>query len=415
MTETNTNPDSTAPTDSVRISDRWSRRDWLKGTGAAVAGLTLAGCERLKNFRSPSIGLRGTLNILVWDGYFPEELFDQFESEFGYAVNYQTFESNEDLRIKLETGAVKADLVMPSAFAAKALATAELIKPFTPGKFVGFEAANPYIVPYIWGSTGIGYDCDRVMGLPKSWGALFALQAPPRIPDALRDFRPIDKVAMLDDARFTLGSALIYLGHDPNSLNEREIDAAGRVLAQARDRINYDSVDVPENLRTGAYGMVMAWTGDVTKALTGYPAAAPTLLNPQPKMLPGNKALRIALPREGSIVFMDSFALPASCENIGAAHNFVSFFMRPHVAAKVTNYSFYATTVDGATPYVDRYLINGPSFFIHPSGKNFNLKDVGEMDEYYRGVWEQLTGSYLSRPVAAPPAPAREIDDVNLT
>lgn len=382
-----------------------------------VAGLGLAGCERLRNIHTKAVGLRGTLNILVWDGYFPKELFKQFESESGYRVNYQTFESNEDLRSILQAGAVKADLVMPSAFAAKALATEELIKPFSVEKFVGFESSNPYIVPYIWGSTGIGYDCDRVVGLPKSWGALFSLQPAPRIPDALRDFRPIEKVAMLDDARFTLGSALIYLGYDPNSLNEKEIDAAARVLSDARDRIRYDSADVPENLRTGAYGMAMAWTGDVTKALSGYPASAPTVLNPQPKMLPGNKALRIALPREGSIVFMDSFALPTSCEEIDAAHAFVSFFMRPHIAAAVTNYSFYATTVDGATPYIDRYLINGPSFFIHPSGKNFNLKDVGEMDDYYRGVWSQLTGKPgpVAEPPQSPPIPELEIEDVDLT
>jgi putrescine transport system substrate-binding protein len=113
---------------------------------------------------------------------------------------------------------------------------------------------------------------------------------------------------------------------------------------------------------------------------------------------PGNKQVRIALPGEGSILFRDSFAVPAMVRNYEAAHAFINFLLDPNHAAEVTNYSCYANTVAGSNPYVDRFILNGPAYFIHPSGRNFQLEYLGEAGLLHQRLWQEIKSGGLVDP-----------------
>ena len=115
-------------------------------------------------------------------------------------------------------------------------------------------------------------------------------------------------------------------------------------------------------------------------------------------MRPGAKQLRVSLPQEGSIVFRDAFAVPAMVENYEAAHAFINFLLEPTRAAEVTNYSCYANTVAGSQAMVDRFILNGPSYFMHPAGRNYQLEYLDETDSLHDRLWQELKAGGSAQP-----------------
>jgi spermidine/putrescine-binding protein len=366
----------------------WSRRRWL-GTTLLGAAAATCGCGRLERWTPGNrISSRGAIHILVWDGYFSAEILGAFEQATGIRVHVHTIKSNDELVDLLNERKFPYDLAMPSDFLARHLHDRGMLKAFTPGGIpnlagidlqthrLSFDPKHLLAVPYIWGSTGIGYNSRRVEGLPKSWADLFRHERRSHGGE-------FAGVSVLDDAHITIGCALIHLGFSPNTRNHAEIDRAGEVLMRVRDQISFfESNRVAQLLALGSVDLAMAWSGDVTSAMKGDRGGA----------YPGNKQIRLSLPSEGSILFRDCFVVPRHAARQEEAEQFLNFILDPRVAAEVTNHSFFATTVPAATRHVNRMLVNGPTYFIHPAGakKNFTLDwDAGNEDAFAR-LWARL-------------------------
>jgi spermidine/putrescine-binding protein len=196
---------------------------------------------------------------------------------------------------------------------------------------------------------------------------------------------------------------LIYLKKSPNSASAADVEQAGEVLRRLRSQITYfESDNVAKLLANNSVDLAMAWTGDVTRAMLGDPGDG----------IPSNKKVRISLPREGAIIFRDCFAIPRAAENQAEAEEFVNYLLAPKVAADVTNYSLYATTVPKSRPLVDRFILNGPSFFEHPEGgkNNFTLDGVIAIDDVYQRVWREVKNAPppSPEPLRVPGVPAPE-------
>lgn len=380
----------------------WTRRRWIGA--AALAGFAAAGCTKWRAFTHRAVTLRGQIHLLIWDSYLSPELLEDFQARTGIGTTIHLFSSNDQLPGLLRERAHPYDLVMPSAFMAQHLRELGLIRTFNRANLPRldqvdrktfnsrFDPANDYIVPYVWGATGIGYNARRIDGLPKSWADLFAHQR--RMDDTPTG------ISVLDDARFTLGNVLIYSGISPSAATEAEVERAGEVLLRLRDQITFFESDrVATLLGTGAVDLAMAWSGDVTRAMKGDEAQG----------IPGNHQVRISLPREGSILFKDCFAMPAQAEHRAEAEAFVNYLLEPEVAAAVTDYSMYATTVTAARSFIDRRILNGPSYFMHPAGtqRNFTLEEAATSDEVYQRVWKQVkAGTSPTTPSIRLPADA---------
>lgn len=388
----------------------WTRRQWLATGATAAAGLMVAGCDKLPKLPDFSLlrhtmKVKGEIHVLIWDNYLSQAIYDTFLAETGIKVTPHIFSSNDALAGLLRKREFPYDLVMPSSFEGARLRELGLLKTLKAANLPNlaemdgltfnpkFDPKNQYLVPYIWGATGIGYNARRVNGLPKSWADLFAYQ--------LRPDGTNVGVSVLDDARFTLGTVLIYLKKSPNSASEADIEQAGEVLMKLRKNITYfESDNVAKLLADNSVDLAMAWTGDVTRAMMGD----------RDDHIPPNRGVRISLPREGAIIFRDCFAIPQAAENQQEAERFVNYLLAPKVAAEVTNYSLYATTVPKSRPLVDRFVLNGPSFFEHPEGakNNFTLDDVIASDDVYQRVWAQVKNAPPMQidPLTIPGAPA---------
>ncbi len=430
------------------------RRQFCQGL-LAVGAAGLAGCTKANHYWLAVRPNRAEINILLWDGYFSEDIVARFERDYDIRVNVTIFSSNEDL-YEILTGKDPArpgpyDLAMPSDFMAVQLQAEGRLATMTrnrndtkftylthlnpadnfnqPGQVaqgVGLDRSyntksdpnNDYVIPYIWGSTGIGYNSEQVGHLPMSWSALFEPS-----PQRKR------KIALMDDAHFALGSALIYqiakkyrgstleshevaqkVATEFATAGEPEIAAAGELIKQLGDEVVCINSDhIPELLATEVADYAIAWSGDIAVAMLRGRVDPPA--NEPPTVAP-NLNIRISLPEEGVIVFRDCFVVPRQRTNQGGAEQFVNFLFDPAIAGAVTNYCCYATTVKSATPNVDPQISNSAAYFIHPyRDKNIFLENgrVRETDAIYTKVWEDVKRAFPPGIFAYPPQPRRDI------
>ena len=132
------------------------------------------------------------LHVYNWSDYIAEDTLDNFQKESGIKVVYDVFDSNETLEAKLLSGNSGYDVVVPSnQFLAKQIKAGVFQKldksklpnwkNLNPDLLKALEAADPgnqYAFPYLWGTTGIGYNPEKVkaaLGTDKidSWEVLF--------------------------------------------------------------------------------------------------------------------------------------------------------------------------------------------------------------------------------------------------
>jgi putrescine transport system substrate-binding protein len=69
------------------------------------------------------------------------------------------------------------------------------------------------------------------------------------------------------------------------------------------------------------------------------------------------------IPREGALMWFDSFAIPADAKNVAEAHEFINYMMRPEVAAANTNFVSYASGNLAARKLVDRAILENPGVY----------------------------------------------------
>jgi spermidine/putrescine-binding protein len=106
------------------------------------------------------------------------------------------------------------------------------------------------------------------------------------------------------------------------------------------------------------------------------------------KREPPRPEIGYILPGDGSVITVDTLAIPASSSQPELAAKFINFLLETEVAKQVTSDSFYANTLLGAE--VER-LKGSPSYQQPPNGKSHFLVDVGDAQLFYDGVWAEFT------------------------
>lgn len=335
---------------------------WCKALGLGVV-LAVAACSP-KAEKASAEG--GTLRIYNWSDYIDPELLSQFTKETGIKVTYDTFDSNEVLETKVLQGGTGYDLVVPSNHNVPRYITAGAIQPLDKSKLPGldklspdvrahmepFDAGGKYVVPYMQGTIGIGYNAEKVrqrLGDMKidSWAVVFD----PAVLAKLKDCG----VYFLDASEDMYAVALNYLGKDPNSTKVEDYNAATALMLKARPYVKkFHSSEYIDALANGDICVAIGYSGDVLQAKDRADDAK------------NGVNIAYAVPKEGSQVWFDVFAIPKDAPNAAAAHTFVAFMLRPEIIAKASNATRYANPNAAATSLVDADLRNDPNVYVTP-------------------------------------------------
>jgi putrescine transport system substrate-binding protein len=305
-----------------------------------------------------------TINVYNWSDYIDPAMLEAFTKDTGIKVRYDTFDSNDTLEAKLLAGKSGYDVVVPSANFLERQIKATVFRKLDKGKLPHLDAAwpaiaqrlaaydpgNQYAVNYMWGTVGIGYNVKavrRILGSSRgidSWTTVFA-------PGELMKFKDCG-VHMLDSADDILLAALHFLGRDPNSPEPADLEKAAALVAAVRPAVRkFHSSEYLNALASGEICLAVGWSGDVKQAQKRAAEA-------------GNGVdIGYALPKEGTQMFFDNFAIPADAVHVEEAHAFIDYMLRPDVAAKNANFLSYANGNLASQALIDPAILNDHTIY----------------------------------------------------
>jgi putrescine transport system substrate-binding protein len=305
------------------------------------------------------------LRVYNWSDYIAPETIARFERETGIRVTYDVFDSNEVLEAKLLSGASGYDIVVPTSefigrqilagvfqpLDRKLLANHGNLDPALLEFLEKVDPGNAYAVPYLWGTTGIGYNAAKVraaLGPDAPVDSLALVFDPANLARLQRC-----GVAFLDAPREVFSTALRYLGLDPNGTDPGVYTNEARALLErVRPFITYfHSSQYINDLANGEICVALGWSGDILQAADRAREA-------------GNGVeVEYRIPAEGGVVWFDMLAIPAGARNVDNAHRFIDFLLRPDVIAEVTGYVKYANPNLAADPLVPADIRGNPSIY----------------------------------------------------
>ena len=283
------------------------------------------------------------VNFYNWSNYVAPGVLEDFTKETGIKVVYDTFDANETLETRLLAGKSGYDLVVPTGYFLQRQIGASIFQkldktklpnlanawPVVSQQLAIYDPGNAYGANYMWGTTGIGYNIKAIQKILgpgatiDSWDIVFK-------PENLAKFKDCG-VHMLDSADDILPAALSYLGLDPNSSKQTELEKAADLVATIRPSVRkFHSSEYLSALATGEICFVVGWSGDIMQARARAAEAKSGI------------EIGYAIPKEGAQMFFDNLSIPTDAKNVAEAHELINYLWRPEVAAKNTDFLSYA-------------------------------------------------------------------------
>ena len=181
------------------------------------------------------------VNVYNWSDYVDPDVLADFTAETGVAVVYDVFDANDLVETKLLAGGSGYDVVVSSdVYVAREIA-AGVLQPLDKTRLPNlvhqwpaiadalgaYDPGNRFAVNYMWGTTGLGYNVDKVQALvpdaPRdSWALLFDPRYAARLSDC--------GIRVLDTPDDVIPAALSYLGLDPRSQDPDAIRASAAAV-----------------------------------------------------------------------------------------------------------------------------------------------------------------------------------------
>lgn len=312
---------------------------------------------------TPAFG-QGQVNVYNWSDYIAEDQLKAFEKDSGVKVNYTTYDSNEILEAKLRAGRSGYDVVVPTAspFFVRQLA-AGLYKPLDKAKLrnlknvdpeimaqlAKYDPGNTHAIPWMWGTTGIGYNVAAIKKrMPDAPVDSLKMIFDPAIVSKFADCG----VMLLDSATDVFPAALKYLGLDPDSKKTEDLAKAADVVKAVRPYIRkFHSSEYINALAGGDICLALGFSGDIFQARDRAAKAK------------DKQDIAYAIPREGSLLWIDVAAIPKDAPDPGNALRFLDFLLEPKVAAASSELTGYANANIPATALLPKDISGNPLIY----------------------------------------------------
>ena len=339
-----------------------------------------------------------TVKIYNWSSYIAPDTTKNFQKETAIGFSYDVYDSNETLDGKLMTGNSGYDVVFPSNHFMARQIQGKALKRLDKSQLPNWQNLNPVLLkalevndpgnqygfPYLWGSTGIGYNIDKVKAVlgdnapVDSWDLIFK-------PEYMSKLKSCG-VAVLDNGPELLPIALHYLGLPHHSQDPKDYEKAKELLMKVRPYISYfHSSKYTGDLANGDICVVVGFSGDVLQAKNRADEA--------------NNGVKVgySIPKEGAPMWFDMVAMPADAPDEKAGYAFMNYLLRPDVMAGISNYVHYANGNQQADGLIDPAIKGDTKVYPSPEmmGKLFALEAMPlNIDRIRTRVWNKIrTGS----------------------
>ncbi len=319
-----------------------------------------------------------TLNVYNWGDYIDQATLDLFTERTGIKINYEVYETNEDMYTKLKKSNTSYDVIFPSDYMIERMIREKMLTPLdyaampnakeqTDPRFMNqaYDPDSAYSVPYTWGTMGILYNTTMVEATPTSWNDLW-------------NEAYANNLLMLGSARDTIGITLKHLGYSLNSVDEKELEAAKQALIDQSPLVLAYVVDeVKDKMIAGEAAIALVWSGDAQYCISENPELA------------------YMVPPEGSNLFFDAMCVPASSKHPAEAQQFIDFLCEPEIAKQNYEYVGYAIPNIGATALLGEDYQSSP--VSNPPQETLDrcevFRHLGEDAKVYDRIWTEIVTS----------------------
>jgi putrescine transport system substrate-binding protein len=323
------------------------------------------------------------LNIYAWSEYFPTALIAKFQTETGIHVNYAVLDSPETAETILSVGRSNYDLVtmnaspelareIPKGFWRKldrtSLPNARNADPQIMQLLNSIDPGNQYAVPWMWGTTGIIYNPDKIKAIMPN-APLDSLDMILK-KDIAAKFSGCG-ISMLDSWGDVLPMVSRYIGQPRLSAAKADLDAVMAKLQEVQPYLR--------RISTAGYYQQLA-EGDLCLAIgySGDAMVARRMVNESH----GKVTLEYSFTREMVPFYIDNMVIPADSPNPAAAQAFINFVMRPDISASVTRFIGFATANAAAVPLLEPAVRDNTLIYPPPATRNrFELQRVYTPEE----------------------------------
>ncbi|HEY9256299.1 MAG TPA: polyamine ABC transporter substrate-binding protein [Stenotrophomonas sp.] len=334
------------------------------------------------------------LNVYNYSDYIAEDTIPKFEQATGIKVTYDVFDSDEMVETKLLAGSSGYDLVVPTLNFFGRQIQAGVFLPLDKSKIPNLanldpevmkriaqqDPGNKYGVPYMIGTTGIGYNVDKVKAafgstdIANSWDLVFKPENIAKLKDC--------GITILDTPSDMIPIALNYLGLDPHSQDPKQLQQAADLIKKIRPYVqNFHSSQYVSSLANGSTCLAVGWSGDIIQARDRAEEAK------------NGVQIAYAIPKEGAPQWFDMLAIPKDAKHPDNAYALINYLLQPEVAAANTNFIHYANPVPKATPLVSEEIRNDPTIYppADVAAKMFTYSiNPPEVDKLYTRLWSEI-------------------------
>ncbi len=321
--------DENAPITAARLTDEFqrlrkgsvTRRHFLGVTGLGLAASVLTrfpGAFNASAYAGEDLGTQ--MSIATWPNYHDPATFENFKAATGVAVSVNVFGSNEEMLAKIQAGASGWSLFVPTNYTISTYQKLGLIEELDLAKIPNFSQAteNPrftdqgkiggktYALPKNWGTTGFSVNTGKIKTPMKTWKDFFEIAQ-----------TEADGRAMVHDYQLTtIGSALVSLGYDFNSIKAEELAKAEELLIKVKPHLFAINSDYQPSMRSTDAWMTMCWTNDGAQLARDMPEIA------------------YVLGTDGGEIWTDYYAIPKDAPNKAAGYALLNYLMDPANAVK---------------------------------------------------------------------------------
>ncbi|HSL33041.1 MAG TPA: spermidine/putrescine ABC transporter substrate-binding protein [Candidatus Limnocylindrales bacterium] len=314
------------------------------------------------------------LFIYNWTDYLADEVIESFETKYNVKVRQDFFSNTEEAYAKLGDDGGGYDISFPISvdipdfIASGAIVELDRSLLTNIGNLgeewsnPGYDPGNKYSVPYMWWTTGVGYDSSIITEELTSSKALW-------------DERWAQHISMLDDFQEVFGLALIQLGHSANTDDTAHLDEALALLKRQKPLVRTYSTDTITTLTLGDVWIGHIWGAD------------------RFAIQEVNENVLYYIPEEGGIKGSDTVAIFSGAEHPIAAHLFINHLLDAENSAANTNLIYYMGPNAAAKEFIDPEILEDPT--INPDQEIVDkLEELLDLepavrDEYLKR-WQEL-------------------------
>lgn len=299
-------------------------------------------------FSTPALAAgEPVLTIINWEEFLSPQVVQAFERKEGVKVNQVHFSTVEDSLALAQQNIGKADILVGGMVVTEQLKKKGLVQKLNRARLPNvkhnlpqFQTDPDYVVPYLWGYTGLAWRTDLVKEPVDSYAKLLEIAR-----------KNPGKVMLTDDGMEFAHAVLLMYGKPPYNHDDlpalkaalAKYDAEGRKLFRIQPSV-YDRT-WPLAAGTAVAGQV--YNGDIH--FHREDSKAP---------------LNYAQPKEGCFFWQENMMVLAKAPQAELAHRFINYINDGKVAARNAESSNYASGNPMAAQFYSKAFLDNP--YIRP-------------------------------------------------